>query len=524
MKKYIVFASIAALALTGCKSDYLDTTPEYAEATATIVGSADAAELSINGICRAMTNQYLGTQGMNGEGTINVWYGDVVGNDMQRSNQTGWAALWNSTYHLRKNSIYLYYPWFYYYKIIGNANGIICNIDEAQGTDAEKAFVKAQALTFRAYAFFRLAELYAHRWSDEQGNTPAIVLRIDQTTGDQPLATLSETYAQIYKDLDEAISLFQQSGKDRDKDEFYKPNLNVAYAVYARAALTREDWQNAAKYAQLARQGYALMSADTYFDGFSTQNSEWIWGVYEASDQTLYYYSMYAYLASNASSSMQRTYPLTISRELIEQIPETDTRRSLFLVPQTEGEFSDGFAANGNPRASAASNKDTDAPGSLRTRAFAENGSRMYSTSQVYPYMHFKFLCQFTPGGGPFVLFRTAEMYYIEAEADCHLNQDAQAQQLLYDVESIYDPAYEKSTKTGSDLLAEVKLYRRFDLWGEGHNWFDYKRWGESIVRKTYPNGGNFHATFAVTINPAYGNAWTWAIPEKESDYNADVN
>jgi hypothetical protein len=265
------------------------------------------------------------------------------------------------------------------------------------------------------------------------------------------------------------------------------------------------------------------MSASDYFDGFSSQNSEWIWGVYEASDQTLYYYSMYAYLASNASSSMQRTYPLAISRELIEQIPETDTRRSLFLVPQNEGEFSDGFAANGNPRASATSNKDTSAPGSLRTRAFAENGSRLYSTSQVYPYMHFKFLCTFTPGGGPFCLFRTAEMYYIEAEADCHLNQDAAAQQLLYDVTSIYDKAYTKSTKTGNDLLEEVKLYRRFDLWGEGHNYFDYKRWGEPIVRKTYPNGGSFHSTFAITIKPEDGNNWTWAIPNKESDYNADI-
>lgn len=523
MKKYIFLLTIAALGLTACKSDYLETTPEYAEATATIVGSTDAAALSINGICRAMTTQYLGTQGMNGEGTINVWYGDVTGNDMQRSNQTGWAALWNSTYHLRKTSIYLYYPWFYYYKLIGNANGIICNIDEAEGTEADKAFIKAQALTFRAYSFFRLAELYAHRWKDEQGNTPAIVLRIDQSTGDQPLATLAETYQQIYADLDEAISLFQQSGQDRDADEFYKPNINVAYAVYARAALTREDWANAAKYAALARQGYKLMSADTYFEGFSTQNSEWIWGVYEAGDQTLYYYSMFAYLASDASSSMQRTYPLTISRELIDQIPETDIRRDLFLVPQNEDEFSDGFAANGNPRASAAAN-GTGFGGTLRNRAFAENGNRLYSTSSVYPYMHFKFLCEFTPGGGPFVLFRTAEMYYIEAEADCHIGQEAQAQQLLYDVTSIYDPSYVKSTKTGTDLLTEVKLYRRFDLWGEGHNWFDYKRWGESIVRNTYANGGNFHTTFAVTINPEDGNAWTWAIPEKESDYNADVN
>jgi hypothetical protein len=68
-----------------------------------------------------------------------------------------------------------------------------------------------------------------------------------------------------------------------------------------------------------------------------------------------------------------------------------------------------------------------------------------------------------------------------------------------------------------------VKLYRRFDLWGEGNDWFDYKRWGEPIVRKKVADGGSFHTTFAVTIKPEEGNNWTWVIPERETDYNADI-
>ena len=117
MKKYIFLLSIAALAFTACKSDFLDTAPEDQVGTATILGSTANAEMALNGICRAMSNQYLGTQGMNGEGTILNWYGTFTGNDAQKSNQTGWAPLWNSTYHMRPSSIYLYYPWFYYYKL-----------------------------------------------------------------------------------------------------------------------------------------------------------------------------------------------------------------------------------------------------------------------------------------------------------------------------------------------------------------------------------------------------------------------
>ena len=506
MKKYIFILSIVALGLTSCGSDYLERAPQSAEATATILGSTETAKLAVNGICKAMSNQYLGTQGLNGEGSIKNWYGSYPGNDTQKSGLTGWSGIINGTYHMNTTSIYLYYPWFYYYKLIGNANGVICNIDNAEGPEAEKAFLKAQALVFRAYSFFRLAELYAHRWSDEQGNTPGIVLRIDESTGDHPRATLAQTYQQIYADLDEAISLFESSGMDRSSKEFYKPNINVAYAVYAKAALTREDWANAAKYAKMARDGYALMSVNDYKAGFNTPNSEWIWGVYEAEDQTLYYYGFFAYIGSNSSASVCRGYPFSISKELIDQIPETDVRRDLYLVP-TDAEFAECIESG-------------QTTGALYTRAKRDYASYMYSSSLVFAYMQYKMRAAFMVGGGSFPLFRTEEMYYIEAEADCHLNQAAQAQQLLYDVTSKYDPSYQKSTKTGTDLLNEVKLYRRFGLWGEGYDWFDHKRWGATLKRTAKGAGGNWHTTFAITVAPDGANHWTWELPNRETDYN----
>jgi hypothetical protein len=200
---------------------------------------------------------------------------------------------------------------------------------------------------------------------------------------------------------------------------------------------------------------------------------------------------------------------------LIDQIPETDVRRSLYLVPQTEEEFAEAFPKAGNP---------ASCTKGLRTRARNEFGSKLYSTSLVFPYMQTKFTVDFLPGGGSFPIIRSAEMYYIEAEAYCMLGQDAQAQDLLYQLESPRDPAYTKSEKTGSDLLEEVKLYRRFDLWGEGLDWFDYKRWKQPIVRKTYANGGSFHSTFAKSFDVADANDWTWGIPKFETDYNSLVS
>ena len=111
-------------------------------------------------------------------------------------------------------------------------------------------------------------------------------------------------------------------------------------------------------------------------------------------------------------------------------------------------------------------------------------------------------------------------MYYIEAEADYHLNKIAEAQQLIYDANKLRDPSYTKSTKTGQSLLDEIKLYRRFDLWGEGFDWYDCKRWGITLKRKSSAEGGSWMKAYAITLGPQDANQWTWIIPERETEYN----
>ena len=247
MKKILYTLGLTVL-LASCGSNYLDTVPQSSTGTATIFETTQNAKLAINGICRLMVNQYLSSQGFNGEGTIKTWYGNYPGNDFQKSNLTGWSSIINSLYHERNTSSYCYYPWFYYYKLIGNANAIIENIDNASGSNEEKQFIKAQALTFRAYSYMMLSQLYCHRWCDSNnGSSRGLPLRIDLSTGELPTSTLAEVYGRIYEDLNEAISNFTASELDRASGDNYSPNLDVAYATYARAALTREDWATAAR-------------------------------------------------------------------------------------------------------------------------------------------------------------------------------------------------------------------------------------------------------------------------------------
>lgn len=498
----LAFLLVGVLSWSSCSEDYLDTKPTAEKATTTIFETTDNAALAINGINKLMTIQYLGSQGFNGEGTIKMYYGNYTGNHFLY-NLPSWSVIINSDYHENTSSIYLYYPWYYYYMLIGNANAVAANIDNAKGTDAEKQFIKAQALTFRAYSFLMLSQLYCKRWIDsDNGASSGLVLRTDISTGEQPLSTLKQVYEQIYKDLDQAITLYTSSGKTRAKN--YDPDKNVAYAVYARAALTRRDYTTAATMAVNARTGYPLMSTTEYKAGFFTPNKEWIWSSYGASDETLYFFSYFAYIAYNSSASQVRTYPRCISRELYNKIPATDLRRGLFLDPT-------GYTYTTSTGLASAT---------LKARAFSLYPN-LYPTSAAYAYMQFKIGAADLPGVGNLNHFRSSEMVLIEAEAKYFSSNESAAQALLVSLnkDSGRDPSY-TCTKTGADLLNEIKTYRAIELWGEGFDWFDLKRWGDGVSRKNYAAGGNFLSTLDVSYGPAEKNNWVWKIPEKETDYN----
>lgn len=219
MKRYInkfFFAGLFAVAsLSSCSSDYLDTNPTESVSSGSVISSTDNMKKALNGIAKTMTTQqYAFGQGFAGENAIIRLYEDLPSQDYNYNKYaSGWAPIHNQTYHLRTNTIYDSYAWYYYYQIIGAANVIINHADDAScaGSDADKAFVKASALTFRAYAFQKLVNYYCYRWQDSNnGATQGLVLRLDESTGDLAYSTLAATYKQIYDDCTNAITLFKR--------------------------------------------------------------------------------------------------------------------------------------------------------------------------------------------------------------------------------------------------------------------------------------------------------------------------
>lgn len=512
IKKYTIVLMFA-IGLAACSDSYLDTVPTSSTSDKTIFETTANAKQAVNGIARLMVNQYgdFG-QVFCGEGTIKFLFGEYLGENFSRPRLTGWSNVMN--FNFLENSdhtSYNGYPWFYYYELLGNANSIIANIDEAIGTEQERQFIKAQALTYRAYCYTQLVQFYCYRWVDSKNGTEVskrnngLVIRTEENMNetDIPLSSSGDVYAQVYKDLDEAISLYQSSGLKRA--DIWEPNIDVANAIYARAALNRQDYPTAAKKAAEARKDYPLMSNDEYNSGFSEANKEWIWGSYGGDDQTLYYYGFHSYMAYDANTSIIRNYPVCMSKELYDKIPATDIRKDLFL----DGSLYPYSEVNGDLSKAADAN------------AVRAMHPTMRSTHRIAAYMNFKFSIKGSIGVGYVNHFRSSEMYLIEAEAKYHQNDAAGAQTAMNALvkDSGRDASY-NCTATGDALLSEIKVYRAIELWGEGFDWLDKKRYNEKLERKDFKNGGNFAEAMAITREVDFANRWTYFTPYREYNYN----
>lgn len=528
----VLIGALAVLSLASCAADFMETKPTSAASTATVFESTDNVKMAVNGLAYYMCKQHYPSfsQGYCGENRIISIYSEYTSQEFRYNQMApGWADIMNFTeYCKRTDTVYPQYPWTYYYAIICDANAIIENVDDAEGSEDEKAFYKAQALTFRAYCYTKLLELYTPRWQDtNNGSVNAVVLRLDSSTGSMPLSTVADVYTQIYKDCEDAVNYFEQSGMDRPSGEVWLTNLNVAHGVWAHAALNKQDYQTALTHAKAARNGYALMSVSDYKAGFATPTSEWLWGSYSGSDENQWYWAFGVQFACNGYySASTRNGAGCIEKELTDQIPDNDIRKGLFLTVDkfpgtnwaTEMDQTYGYFLSDPLWAAARAYIDANSPADLAAVQAAYKSGYFYLGAQL------KFWVFDTPGVSYLPFMRSSEMVLIEAEANYFLKNENAARAALVELNATSgrNPSY-TCTLSGDALFKEIRNYRELELFGEGFNWNDMKRWNLDIVRKSFADGGNCHVATAVTVPANSKNGWYWPIPETETDHNKEI-
>ena len=139
--------------------------------------------------------------------------------------------------------------WNKLYATILYSNTIIAELPAAEGTDAEKAGMIAEAKVHRADAYMALVNLYAKPYNSATAATDLGLPLILTQTVSQKLnrASVQAVYTQIIDDLNSAIPVLPNT-------QTYNtlPSKVGAYGELARVYLYMNDYANANKYADLA--------------------------------------------------------------------------------------------------------------------------------------------------------------------------------------------------------------------------------------------------------------------------------
>ncbi|MBN8833073.1 MAG: hypothetical protein ABS68_11160 [Niastella sp. SCN 39-18] len=485
MKKIlIIFSSILMLSITACKKDYLETKPSNAVPLSDILGKVNAIYAALDGAVQAQFA--FASNGITRHDNFGqkAWdlSMDLMGNDMVVHSQGyGW---FNASYNYTEFSVATSgrqssNAWYFYYDIIKQANAIYLNTDNV--TDAsqqQKDVLKGQALGLRAYAYYYLINLFQQTYKGNE-TKPGVPIYTELTTEGKPRGTVQEVYDQIISDLSNAETLL--NGKPRAGKQYI--DVSVVRGFRARVALLMEDWPTAANYANLAKQGYTLMTAAQYpaTNAFSSlSNSEWMWGSLIPEDQATIYASFWSHMDIRTGGYAALGGQKKITKSLYDQIAATDVRKTVFRTP--------GTGTSTNPDYNQLKH-EVPVAGSW---------------------------------AGDYLYMRASEMYLIQAEALARQGQDGPASAMLNSLITVRDPAYDASGLTGSALLDEILKQRRIELWGEGFSLIDVKRLKQGLNRPSGPgNHGAPNYNPSVYTTPAEDPKFLMRIPQAELDNNA---
>lgn len=358
------------------------------------------------------------------------------------------------------------------YGAIGFLNVIIDDLEKAGDyTPAEYEAITGEAKTIRAYYIFKLLQFFAPYQNDKLG----IPLNLDSENV-TPGGRLSqrEVYKVIIAELEDVLGYETASEK---WNMFYYPGIVKAmlaqvYMYKAGSAAAEEsDWANAEKYSGELIMNYDPEDrAEVLSTMFAGTTREYQVGGMNYQLRMTYRKSCdfgNTYTGIWAEGKAQR-----VSDDLLDMYDGADIRRDAwFKMGEADG----------------------------RTVYYINKPGYTRSINEVT------------------VLFRTAEMYLINAEAKCRQNRESEAKVMLENFKKARIPGFE--SYTGEDVLGEILNERRREFCFEyGTRWLDMKRLGVKTSRSGASKEGEGTKVYELKSDD-----YRYALPipnASELDYN----
>jgi len=243
----VFFALALTLGMSSC-NDFVDVVPKGNTIPTTV---EDLSRLMNNGSIAISSD---GDYDMNGI-SAGVFYYELLSDDYMVTDNPSDALYasyrnipfvqnvmkWNDYYF---NAAESDYTWDKLYHSNYIANYVLSRIDDVEASaSVKREEVKGRALVHRAMNYFLLTNLYGKQYVKGQANDALSVplILVPTVTESYPRATVAEVYAQIKKDIDEAVSLLKTNVAEFNNI----PSRATALALRARINLWMQDYDAA---------------------------------------------------------------------------------------------------------------------------------------------------------------------------------------------------------------------------------------------------------------------------------------
>jgi len=518
-KKSIFLLAISATALTSCIDEVTPTTV----ATQDMVDhSLSVQEAMFYGIPSAMIATDDSRHYQFGYSSImhirDLMTGDMAKDQASQYDQY-WA--WEQNAYMGRDYVYPSYIWSYYYDLINTTNKFISIVNPEDATEEQLGMLGA-GLAYRALAYLDLAQMFEVKPNDilpetapgfiPSANNAAnniygltVPIITENTTEEEshntPRATKEEMFQFIETDLLNAVEYIPGLALT---DKMF-PHLDCVYGLLARLYMWNGDYAKAYEAAvnAISNASVAPISED---QGLSTTNgfntaSDFMWAG-QFSKENGAVTSGIINWTSMVSNETTYGYAgggsvwVMIDASLYHKISDTDWRKLMWKAP--EGTELDGKTPY--IRQSWASYIPTY--GSVKFRpGMGEMSDYSIASSVAFPVM------------------RVEEMYFIAAEAAARIQGPAAGLSILTDfMQSYRDDSYSSEASSLDDVIEEIILQKRIELWGEGTTFFDIKRLNMPVTRGY--SGSNFDPMYQYNSNGTFPGWMNMVVPRNEENNN----
>ncbi len=395
-----------------------------------------------------------------------------------------------------------------YYQIVYTANLLISNVTEPD-TDIKKVAV-AEAKALRAYAYFELVTLW--------GTPPLVTEPLNSDEYSQPNSTEAELWAQIEKDLSEAIAVLPVKSASADASRVSK---GTAQAWLGKAYLYQEKYDEAIdQFEDVIESNEYSLNPD--FSTITRASSEF--GV-----ESLFEISYISDLSAIGESTWIIAYcgPRTPYFSAgTSGISET----AWGWVEPRQGLY-DAYVAAGDEVRRKATLMSEDELINEYGGSFRVEGNLPYGSYGLVRLKHGAWVAEtpgevyHTVGGLNYRITRYADVLLMAAEAYNRASSPNDNKALEY-VNLVRERAQLADlTSTGDDLFDDIKTERRLELAFEFTRYQDLIRWGDAATvladqGKEIPRGDGTYYSFA----DAGFKERNWVLPFPDTEISVNQN